>query len=139
MFRSLGLLLWLTYTPGLLAQAQSIPASGAAPDREPVISRRVWYASLAALAVANTLDIHSSLGKRERNPLLAGPDGRFTTRGSAIKIGIQVPFLVYQLWFHKRHARSFGYKAFAASNFAVSGSFIGASARNYGIPQPELR
>jgi len=40
---------------------------------------------MAALAAASALDMHSSWGKREFNPLLRGLGGRFDTRGVAIK------------------------------------------------------
>jgi hypothetical protein len=43
---------------------------------------------MAALAAASALDMHSSWGKRELNPLLRGPGGRFDTRGVAIKSSI---------------------------------------------------
>ncbi len=45
--------------------------------------------TFAAAVAAQVLDLHSSVGKREANPLLRGPDGRFDLgRGAAFKLGI---------------------------------------------------
>jgi hypothetical protein len=44
-----------------------------------------WKASVAAVVVASVVDVHSSWGKQEANPVLASGDGRFGARGVAIK------------------------------------------------------
>lgn len=52
----------------------------------PKTKRRLTF---AAVAVAQMLDMHSSLGRQEGNPLLRGRDGRFSAgRGIGIKLGI---------------------------------------------------
>jgi hypothetical protein len=64
---------------------------------------RSWKRSLIPLAVSQTLDITSSYGMRELNPLLAGPDGRFGPKATTIKIGtaaaaIGVEYLIVKKW-----------------------------------------
>src|SRR6266480_49490 len=66
--------------------------------RESVLSPRIgdkssgsalWKYSVAALAVVNVLDAHSSWGKRELNGTLASTSGTFGAQGAALKLGIQ--------------------------------------------------
>ena len=46
-----------------------------------------WKLSLAPVIATQVLDVTSSYGKRELNPMLAGPDGRFGARAAAVKLG----------------------------------------------------
>src|SRR5450432_3858839 len=60
-----------------------------AQDRQPTKLGRILYRTgQAALVVAHSLDIGSSWGKPELNPLLQGPNRTFGGQGAAIKIGI---------------------------------------------------
>ena len=99
-------------------------------------SRRVWYASLAAIAVSNTLDIQSSWGKHELNGLLAGPGGAFTARSAGIKIGFQMPLIAVEFWQVRHSPSRASYWTSAVSNFAASGIFTRTAIRNYGISAP---
>lgn len=94
--------------------------------------RKLWYLSLAGLAAANALDIHSSLGKSEANPFLAAGHQTFGWQGGVIKIGIQTPLVAFQIWRHHRHPEA-PYKSDSLMNFAVSGAFTGVAVHNYGI------
>src|SRR6266542_2305938 len=80
-----NLLLLSMLSAGLLS-AES-PAILTPPIPPPV--RTLWKASLASLAVANVLDTHSSWGKHELNPALAGPNAQFGGQGALIKLGVQ--------------------------------------------------
>src|SRR5262245_1515919 len=51
--------------------------------------RTLWRVRMFSLAAANAVDVHSSWGKHETNPLLAGANGSFGSRGSLIKLGLQ--------------------------------------------------
>src|SRR5215470_17671611 len=51
--------------------------------------KTLWGASLATLATANALDLHSSWGKHELNPALSNPSGTFGGKGALIKLGLQ--------------------------------------------------
>ncbi len=69
----------------LLLAATAFPADGVASTRS---GKKRWWASVAALAAASVLDMHSSWSRREINPMLRGPDGRFGARGVAVKSSI---------------------------------------------------
>jgi hypothetical protein len=47
-----------------------------------------WKISLAPLVVSQALDVSSSYGMRELNPLLASANGGFEMKGAAIKLGV---------------------------------------------------
>ena len=51
-------------------------------------SKLRWWLSVAALSAAAALDVHSSWGRRELNPMLQSPNGRFNARGLAVKSSI---------------------------------------------------
>ena len=71
----------------LLALLLAIP--GFSQDRHPSKLGKILYRSgQAALILAHSLDIETSWGKHELNPLLQSPDQTFGARGAAIKIGI---------------------------------------------------
>ncbi len=62
-----------------------------------------WKRSLIPVAASQVLDITSSYGMRELNPILAGPDGRFGPKATTIKIGtaaaaIGVEYLIVKKW-----------------------------------------
>lgn len=64
---------------------------------------RTWKISLVPVVASQSLDIASSYGMVERNPLLAGPDGRFGTKALGIKLGttaaiVSVEYLIVKKW-----------------------------------------
>lgn len=64
---------------------------------------RAWKRSLVPVVVSQSLDIASSYGMRELNPLLAGPDGRFGAKATTIKIGaaaavVGLEYLIVRKW-----------------------------------------
>ncbi|HYL78073.1 MAG TPA: hypothetical protein VEU96_27915 [Bryobacteraceae bacterium] len=100
--------------------------------------KKLWRWSLAALAAGNIADMHSSWGRPEANPLLAGANGRFDWRSATIKLGIQAPLIGFQLWrVHKNPSPSL-YKSYSFTNFAVGGAFGGVAIHNYRLPQSRL-
>ena len=68
----------------LLATA-GLGAEGTTPVRP---AKRRWWVSVAAVAAASVVDVHSSWSRPELNPMLQGPDGRFRVHGVAIKSSI---------------------------------------------------
>jgi len=67
-----------------------LPACGMSPKTK----RRL---TLAALVAAQALDLHSSMGRREGNPLLRGANGRFDAcRGVTLKLGILAGLITAQ-------------------------------------------
>jgi hypothetical protein len=92
---------------------------------------RSWKRSLIPVAVSQTLDITSSYGMRELNPLLASRDGSFGGKATAIKLSttaamMGIEYLIVKKW--PSSARVFsklnwGHSvltgAFAAHNYAI--------------------
>jgi hypothetical protein len=93
--------------------------------------KKRWLISLGTLAAANTLDILSSRGLPEYNPLMRNADGRFNVRkGIAVKLVASGGFVLLQRLVAKSEP---DYKVFAYTNFAASGVLVAASVRNYNI------
>jgi hypothetical protein len=84
----------------------------------------LWRASIATYAVANAVDIKTSLGGYEVNPVLG--KGYFGVRQASIKVGIAgLSVFVQQKWF--KHNR----KACAIVNFTASGIQFGVAFSNW--------
>ena len=99
--------------------------------------RKAWLGSVAAFALANVFDLHSSHGKMELNPLLRTSDGRFSTgRAAAVKGGIGAGFIALQAWMIRKSPEKNLYKHFTFANAAASGGLGALAVRNYGIPRP---
>ncbi len=62
-------------------------AARAAQEASQRRAYRQWKISLAPVAASQALDVASSYGMRELNPVLAGSDGRFGPRATGIKLG----------------------------------------------------
>ena len=92
---------------------------------------RAWKISLVHVVASQSLDIASSYGMRELNPMLAAPDGRFGAKATTIKLGataaiIGVEYLIVKKWPGSARVLSkvnWGTSAlttgFAVHNFAV--------------------
>jgi hypothetical protein len=103
-------------------------AMGATVPSERPHSRKLWWASVAAVVVASALDAHSSWGKPELNPLLAGSGGQFGTRSLVVKSAL-TGGSVTALWFILRRHPGFERPA-AATNTALAASFVAAAVHN---------
>jgi len=115
----------------LLAAAVTAPGTAAFGEmREGVRPLSLWKRSLAVLAASTVLDAHSSIGRRELNPLLRDATGRFGTRGIAIKTAMTGAALGAQWLLLRRSER--GMKAAAAINFGLSGTLAAVAVHNYG-------
>jgi hypothetical protein len=97
------------------------PRPGARPSK-------LWRWSVAALAAGSAADSWSSYGHTELNPLLRGPQGRFSARAIGIKAAIAGGSVATQwLILRKRPETA---RAAALTNFAMAGIFTGVAARN---------
>ena len=93
--------------------------------------KRHWSVSIGALAVANAVDIHSSMGGLGANPLLRDSDSRFATgRAIVLKTGIGGGATLVQWLLLRGHPRR--RKSFATVNYAVAAATVGIAAHNYG-------
>ena len=91
--------------------------------------RPLYWSSVAAVTAAQTLDMHSSWGKYEANPLLRSPDGRFGVRGVAVKSSIAVGSLGVQTLILRKWPKA--RKAAVVINFAAAGAISVVAVRNY--------
>jgi len=150
MRRNCKWLLWAVAALALpLIQAQeNIPLPKAQDlrpsENSPIAGKRLWQVSLVTLSVANVVDVHSSLGKREMNSALAGPSGTFGTRGILLKSGMQGGLLGIEYLIMRRHARDLAfnparsklYRTLAIINFASAAALTGVAAHNYTVARP---
>ncbi|MBM3814598.1 MAG: hypothetical protein FJW20_23475 [Acidimicrobiia bacterium] len=93
-------------------------------------STSFWKASLLTLAASGAADVHSSLGRRELNPMLRSADGRFGLRGIAIKSLITGGAIGIQYLLVRKAPQSSKYAAIA--NFGMSAMFTRVAVHNYG-------
>ena len=113
------------------------------PDRPQSEGKRLWQISVVTLSVANVLDVHSSLGKRELNSTLAGSSGTLGTRGIALKSGLQGGLLGAEYLLIRKHSNNLVqdrprpklYRTLSIINFVSSAVLTGVAAHNYTIPR----
>ena len=94
-------------------------------------SYRQWKLSLAPVIASQALDVASSYGMRELNPMLAGPDGRFGAQGAGIKLGATAAFLGIEYLIVRKHPRAA--RIFSKVNWSVSIVTTGFAAHNFAI------
>jgi len=94
--------------------------------------KRLWLASIAAVAAGSALDVHSSLGKYENNGLLANRQGVFSMQGIGIKLAIAGAAVGTQHYLLRKNPTATGYRTGTLINFAVAGALGGVAVHNYG-------
>jgi len=92
---------------------------------------RTWKLSIAPVFASQALDVASSYGMRELNPVLAGPDGRFGAQGAGIKIGSTAAILGIEYLIVRKHTRAG--RIFFKINWSVSIVTTGFAAHNFAI------
>jgi hypothetical protein len=95
--------------------------------------KRLWKASIAAVAAGSVVDLQSSLGKHETNGLLANHQGVFSMQGVALKLVIAGAAVGTQQYLLHKHPAASTYKTGALINFAVAGALGGVAVHNYGV------
>ena len=111
-----------------------ILAAGITHAQEPA-GKTLWRTSMAALATANALDMHSSWGKHELNPGLAGPSGTFGREGALVKLGLQGGLMGIEWLITRRHPSGRVYRALSFINFGASGVMTSVAIHNYTVPR----
>ncbi len=91
--------------------------------------RRQWAISLAPLFASQALDAASSYGMRELNPLLAGSNGGFGMKATAIKFGVIGALAAAEYLVVTKHPASA--KFFTIVNWATAGGTTGLAVHNY--------
>ena len=92
---------------------------------------RAWKFSLAPVIASQVLDVVSSYGMRELNPMLAGPDGRFGARGTGIKLGANAAILGIEYLIVRKHTRAA--RILSRVNWSVSIVTTGFAVHNFAI------
>ncbi len=93
-------------------------------------SKRLWLASVAAVVAANALDLMSSRGGMEANPLLQNSNGSFNTgRGVALKAAFSGGMLLSE-WVFARGTPG-GMRSFSITNFGTAAALTGLAVRNW--------
>jgi hypothetical protein len=94
--------------------------------------RTVLYrSSIVALTVANAVDIQSSWGGRELNPMLRSADGRFGARGAGIKVGMLAGMVTTEYFLVRKHPQA--ELAAGTVNLAMAAMMSRIAANNYAI------
>jgi hypothetical protein len=113
LFLSINTLLAATLLPSAFAQnlLPSTSNSLVAPSQQTISTERLvsaksyraWQISLAPVIASQALDMYSSRGLRELNPALAGPDQRFGTQATFIKLGISATLIGVEYLVVRKH------------------------------------
>jgi len=115
----------------LMPDRGGLPAPGIAWEEMPSAAlHRAYLASLLMVAGGNGMDIASSYGKRELNPLLKGANGTFDMSSVGRKAAIASALALPQLYLVRRSAHRM--KALTVANFVVGVALMGVSAHNFG-------
>ncbi len=102
------------------------------PTRAPA-GKSLWGASVAALAAANVMDVHSSWGKHELNSTLSGSAGTFGGRSALIKLGFQGGLVGLEYLITRGHPTGKLYRKLAFINFGATAAIGAVAAHNYTI------
>ena len=90
-----------------------------------------WKLSLAPVFASQALDVASSYGMRERNPILAGSDGRFGAKGAGIKLGATAGLAGAEYLIVRKYPRSA--RILSKVNWSVSIVTTGFAVHNFAI------
>jgi hypothetical protein len=90
-----------------------------------------WKLSLAPVFASQALDLASSYGMRELNPMLASADGRFGAKGAGLKLGASAGLLGVEYLIVRKYPQSA--RVFTKINWPVSIVTAGFAAHNFAI------
>lgn len=97
--------------------------------------KKRWIASWLAVAAVNGLDVQSSRGRVETNPLLRDGTGHFAPgKAALLKLAVGGGFLGTQLLLMRSHPEKNHYKPFTIANTAVAGALASVVAHNDSLP-----
>jgi hypothetical protein len=111
-----------------LAHAGELTSMDPAPKTPSVAS---WKWSLAPLVASQALDIKSSYGMRELNPLLAGSQGQFGAQSTLLKVGATAGLIGIEYLIVKVHPASA--RIFTKVNWAAAALTAGFAVHNFSI------
>ena len=91
--------------------------------------KKIWRVSAAILGAVTIADMQSSVGRPELNGFLRSPDGRFGSRGVALKTLVAGGALAGQYLMLRKNPDAAGYAA--GVNFAMSAVTGAVVVRNH--------
>ena len=92
---------------------------------------RNWKLSLLPVFASQTLDVTSSYGRRELNPLLGDANGRFGGKAVGIKFGTTAAIVAVEYLIIRKHPKAA--RVLSKLNWAGSAVTTGFAAYNYAI------
>jgi hypothetical protein len=113
---------------------ETIPRSYLSPSFEsksPQPLPASWKWSLAPMVASQGLDIASSYGMRELNPLLAGPQDQFGVKAAMVKVGVTAALVGVEVLIVKAHPGAA--KIFTKINWSGAALTAGFAAHNFAI------
>ncbi|MGA3023406.1 MAG: hypothetical protein ABSF98_01415 [Bryobacteraceae bacterium] len=113
---------------GATRMSRSMIAEPPADRRRPNI---LYGISVASVVGANVMDIATSYGKQEANPLFRGSSGTFDARGVMLKSGLLGGLQVSNYLAVRRHPEYS--KRAMVMNFVATAIFAGLSVHNFGV------
>jgi hypothetical protein len=100
--------------------------------------RRLWKISVLALVAANALDLVSSRGRMEANPLLRAPGGSFCwQRGLMVKTSASAVTIATQMLMMKKSRDATGQRAAAMVNLGSAAAIGGIAIHNLQVPKAD--
>ena len=115
---------WLPAAPA------TIPPAGASVETAARAAwQKRWTVSLVPVVASQALDVASSYGKRELNPVLAGPNGGFGTKATGLKFGAAGALIGVEFLLVKKFPRSA--KLFTVLNWSTSAATTGLAVHNF--------
>ena len=94
--------------------------------------KKRWILTAVALTAAHVLDAHSSRGRLEANPLLRGPQQRFSMgKAVVVKSAAAGGLLLAQAILSRKLPRRRLYKPFTYMNLVAGGVTTATATRNY--------
>jgi hypothetical protein len=114
--------------------AGALPGTAISPPQEATSARPLpasWKWSLAPLVASQGLDIASSYGMHELNPLLAGPQDQFGVKATLLKVGITGALIGVEYLIVKAHPEAA--RIFTRINWSGAALTTGFAAHNWAI------
>jgi hypothetical protein len=125
-FITLLFLALITFAP--IVDASEVASETPAPQAPLSAS---WKWSIAPLVASQGLDIASSYGKHELNPLLAEPHGQFGAQSALLKVGVTAGLIGVEYLIVKAHPASA--RTFTKLNWAAAALTTGFAVHNFAI------
>ena len=100
-------------------------------DRDRAAAMKSWKISLLPLVGSQALDVASSYGMRELNPLLADPNGGFGMKATSLKLGVTGAVIGVEYLIVRKYPRSA--RVISKLNWSTAIVTTGFAVHNYAI------